>query len=346
MRAHIDTSPSACCICTSSPWQPQQNNPKSSPFVGSPDSVAYVSLNNGELHGGIHQRDGEVYVIAASRHYFGHGTTFNSVIYRASDVKLNSSDAWCGLTAPDTRRAESFNDDDVVGHEEQRHRRSANVNVKSRTGQTYAQSMQELVKQAHDAARNAAHSKAKTLSDHEEVPLKRQRRALYPTDKVCTLALVADHTFYDHYRTGTPNGDCEVCAFNEMVILINAVNAIYEVTDFNGVTDHRFSIASALTLTNASDPNYPFASEGVPGDVLAILQQYAVYGAQNDYNNVCLGHLFTRRDFANGVLGLAFLADSVNAGGICQNALSFSPWATQGANTNVGLTRYEMKIII
>ncbi len=58
----------------------------------------------------------------------------------------------------------------------------------------------------------------------------------------------------------------------------------------------------------------------------------------NDFNNVCLGHLFTRRDFADGVLGLAFLADTQHAGGICQNKLSFSPWALSGANTNVGLT--------
>jgi disintegrin and metalloproteinase domain-containing protein 10 len=268
--------------------------------------VHAVVSSSGGFMAAIHADD-DVYYVTPTEHVRQQQrddeVPVSNVIYRLSDVVVRNSSGICALSPANP----------ALGAIEQ---------------------FQETLHLTMDHALRAARRQQGHSSAADEEPLSRARRGFFPTSKVCTLTLVADHTFYDQYKGST---DCEACSFEKMVFFTTEARAIFQATNFNGVTGVDFAIAGAETFTSASASNYFLKDTAVPGEVLNILQTFARYGATKNYDGVCLGFLFTRRNFNNGVLGLAFLADQNNAGGICQDKLNFSPWATSGANTNVGL---------
>lgn len=153
----------------------------------------------------------------------------------------------------------------------------------------------------------------------------RRRRAF---DKnlhdTCELALVADHKYY--LNDGQSS---KVTTTNILVSHAEAVNQIYKFTDFTGVGKGiQFAIRQMKVYTDGSDSSNPYRdSDTSLSDVNNFLNRLSEgedpsTPSGQDWNHVCLAHTFTHRDFADGVLGLAWVGAS-NAG-ICATAQTFS----------------------
>ncbi|XP_065909554.1 disintegrin and metalloproteinase domain-containing protein 10-like isoform X2 [Dysidea avara] len=152
----------------------------------------------------------------------------------------------------------------------------------------------------------------------------RKKRQFNPDQNTCILHVVADHTFFN----GPGNG-AEVTTVEAMSFYILSANTIYRETEFSGgITNVGVSMYSVTVYTDDSPSNPLAGSYGVE----ELLNVFSTL----DFSTVCLGHLFTYRDF-KGTIGLAWVADpsGTYAGGICERR-SNNPGGLKSLNT--GLT--------
>uniref|UniRef100_A0A914QXC9 Uncharacterized protein n=1 Tax=Panagrolaimus davidi TaxID=227884 RepID=A0A914QXC9_9BILA len=140
--------------------------------------------------------------------------------------------------------------------------------------------------------------------------------------RTCSIYMQADHKLYEHVFHKEGNRD-PVRTREEIVALfynhIKAVNQIYEVTNFGGITGLNFVIQRTTIFTrescNTKGPtDNPFCEENV--DVSNFLN----LNSQRNHSAFCLAYALTFRDFVGGTLGLAWVASPNynTAGGICQ----------------------------
>lgn len=131
----------------------------------------------------------------------------------------------------------------------------------------------------------------------------------------CTIHLVADHTYYKN----AGNSDL-LTTIMEMSYLVFQTNLIFRGTDFDGdgAGDNiGFHISKITVYTNS---NYPMASALDVGSYLDIFSEY-------DFSDYCIGSAFSSRDFEDGIIGLAWVADSNPygpIGGICQRRITYN----------------------
>ena len=94
------------------------------------------------------------------------------------------------------------------------------------------------------------------------------------------------------------------------------VQEIYRNTDFDGDgrPDNIIPSIARIQVLNQNDPGYRFSASTI--NVNTFLDLWS----QQDHTEFCLALLLTYRDFANGVLGLAWVAEPAggNRGGICE----------------------------
>ncbi|KAL9985313.1 hypothetical protein ACROYT_G007702 [Oculina patagonica] len=166
-----------------------------------------------------------------------------------------------------------------------------------------------------------------------EPVINRYRRA--PADintkKVsCTLKMRADHLFTENMAGGNKER-----AMLLMADHVKAANAIYTHTDFNGdgkFESIQFQIArmQASDSSDAADPNNPYRDNNIGVEKLLELN------SEENHDTVCLAYIFTYRDFADGVLGLAWVGETGGAaGGICEKATLFRDGKEKSLNTGV-----------
>jgi disintegrin and metalloproteinase domain-containing protein 10 len=75
------------------------------------------------------------------------------------------------------------------------------------------------------------------------------------------------------------------------------------------------------------------------------VQTFLGYVALDDFTNYCLGYTFTARDFADGTLGLAWVAKpSGNVGGICERRQSVSGVQKSFNSGIVTLINYQSRV--
>eukprot|EP00124_Ichthyophonus_hoferi_P003588 Ihof_evm1s319 gene=Ihof_evmTU1s319 len=155
---------------------------------------------------------------------------------------------------------------------------------------------------------------------------KRESSTISGTQNTCMVDVVADQTYY-----AMMGGIAQT--IGAMDYLIDRVNAIYNSTQFFPFSNVHVNIApqSFLVYTDTSKEN-PLR------DTTKSVTDTLIDFSKPRWDGVCLAHLLTYRDFANGVLGLAWTADAdVNgdAGGICQRRIS----STDGLlNLNTGIS--------
>lgn len=104
-----------------------------------------------------------------------------------------------------------------------------------------------------------------------------------------------------------------------LVRMVVGANAIFERTNFygNASADRiRFVITRLLVISDPADVTSEFQSDFI--GVESFLQRHSNLG----HDDVCLAYRFTYRDFANGVLGLAYVAQRGATGGICARSLN------------------------
>ena len=131
---------------------------------------------------------------------------------------------------------------------------------------------------------------------------------------MCKLSMTGDFRFFQNVGNGNNN---TAKAF--LTRMAAGANIIFERTNFYGSTDSdsiRFIIGHLDVISSASAEPAEFQSDFI--GVESYLQRHSAI----DHSAFCLAYRFTYRDFANGVLGLAYVAQQGAIGGICSNNLN------------------------
>ena len=145
----------------------------------------------------------------------------------------------------------------------------------------------------------------------------RRKRALTDGDVFCHMRVAVDHLFFSQIGGGS-----EQDTFAEVVTTFNLVQDIYRNTDFDGDGTQDFITPSIgqFDILTLDSPTYRFSDRTISvGDFLD-------RWSQDDHTMFCLALLFTNRDFDDGVLGLAWVAQPPggNRGGICEDRVRLS----------------------
>lgn len=138
----------------------------------------------------------------------------------------------------------------------------------------------------------------------------RKRRAASTLIR-CTLALVADFTFFK-----AMGGSDKRQSINYMIGVADRVDKIYRDTEWSSeYKGYGFEITE-VTVHTAPGPNdhYNMDRPGV-WPIKELLRTFS----KIDWSKYCLAHLFTYQDFADGVIGLAYVGNPKRnaVGGIC-----------------------------
>ena len=153
---------------------------------------------------------------------------------------------------------------------------------------------------------------------------KRETRSVSQTE--CTIHLVADYTFY----TKTGHSDIHT-TIAEMSYIVFQANLIFRGTDFDGDgsgDNIGFYISDISIFT---EPNSCKMANAV--SVESYLELFSEY----DFSKYCLATAFTSQNFADGVVGLAWVGSSNEygpSGGICQHRILYN-YVRMCLNTNL-----------
>lgn len=152
----------------------------------------------------------------------------------------------------------------------------------------------------------------------------RQRRASYvPGQNFCHMALEADFRFYQQAAGSQPE-----LAVNLMIEALLYANTVLASADFPAVSGIiQLQLDRVKVYTTDTDPY----TSGQP--LLMTADELLDRVSQNHWEDYCLGHLFTCWDFADGVVGKAWIGKSNNSGGICERGV-------EGMYRNSGFTSF------
>ena len=146
----------------------------------------------------------------------------------------------------------------------------------------------------------------------------RSKRALTSTGgNFCHMRVSVDHLFYSQI------GDSDdTTTFAEVITTFNFVQEIFQETDFDG-DGEKDSITPSIqefNILKQTDVGYRFGAGSIA------VNDFLDLWSQQDHTDFCLALLLTNRDFDDGVLGLAWVAQPPggNRGGICENTVRLS----------------------
>ncbi|XP_048590326.1 ADAM 17-like protease [Nematostella vectensis] len=154
---------------------------------------------------------------------------------------------------------------------------------------------------------------AKTLYSSQHIPdltQHRARRDVMPTRVRCPLALVADYRFYE--QMGQKN---EKNTINYMIGVVDRVDQIYKSTVWDvNYGGFGFEIGQVIVHKESGGPQY-----NAPLNLWNIKKLLETFSYEKTWRDYCLAHLFTYQDFADGVIGLAYVGNAKRnaVGGIC-----------------------------
>lgn len=142
---------------------------------------------------------------------------------------------------------------------------------------------------------------------------KRKRRAA-PTLIRCSLALVADYRFYEEMGRSDRRQ-----TINYMIGVIDRVDSIYQNTQWSSeYKGYGFEIVEVIVHVkkeNSSVNHYNMERSST----WPIKDLLRTFSRNKNWKKYCLAHLFTYQDFADGVIGLAYVGNRKRnaVGGIC-----------------------------
>ncbi|XP_067941797.1 disintegrin and metalloproteinase domain-containing protein 10-like isoform X2 [Watersipora subatra] len=152
--------------------------------------------------------------------------------------------------------------------------------------------------------------------------ISRVKRQTTPSNNVCNLLIQSDPEMWKYFETLFPVADSmvkqEITAFIRQ--LVREVNGVYAKADFKGKTGYQLRVDRlVINKTCNSNSDHWFCNTNLDVSNFLNLNTYT------NHNAYCLAYVLTNRDFADGTLGLAWVAkpDSLS-GGICSQYTTYS----------------------
>lgn len=154
----------------------------------------------------------------------------------------------------------------------------------------------------------------------------RQKRQNQIDKQTCALHIITDHVFFARYMDSNE-------ILRQMGEHVQAATEVFSGHDFSPYSNINFAI-ERITLYNNDDIgsiSYPF-----DGDYIGAEKYLDIASSIADNQRYCLVFAFTNRDFANGVLGLAWIPNAANrAGGVCADSFNAGIVTTNNYGENV-----------
>ncbi|KAM4052680.1 disintegrin and metalloproteinase domain-containing protein 10-like isoform 2-T2 [Anomaloglossus baeobatrachus] len=154
----------------------------------------------------------------------------------------------------------------------------------------------------------------------------RTKRSVDPTRTTCLIHLKADYLFFKRF------GNLQE-AIAQIDGYIRSVNLVYDEVNFNGIKHINFKV-KVLNIIQEAQPKNPIHSAFIGAEKLLRLH------SKDNWNNVCLSYLLTNRDY-NGLLGLAWIGNEGNGGGICSKFSKFKDAPDKEESRNTGLVTIQ-----
>ncbi|CAN7984026.1 unnamed protein product, partial [Ixodes hexagonus] len=148
---------------------------------------------------------------------------------------------------------------------------------------------------------------------------KTMRRALDISRRVCNLEVNIDHTLFQKYYVPDEDAALTRERLTDLIsVHVQRANSIYGATNFGGIEDISFVVQS-IKINDTSHClgtqrlSNPFCISGIDSAHMLHIASLA------NHDDFCLSYTWTYRDFADGILGLAWIAKrDVGSGGICE----------------------------
>ncbi|XP_076323272.1 disintegrin and metalloproteinase domain-containing protein 10-like [Tachypleus tridentatus] len=285
-------------------------------LLGEPKTAVYGSLREGVFEGKIHTSNETFYIERTHRYFKNNISPFHSIIYSANDVidpfasKRKGHAVGCGITEKVLQWMQDVSNSAVPETDE-----STSIS---------------------DLERNQENERTKRFEEQSyhniytrEIQWRsppRSQSTITPNRRACSLYIQTDSFLWDHVKR---HESTDTKVKEEIISLIaqhvNAVNRIYEDTNFNGYTGIKF-VVQRVKINDSSECDTPMKRGSNPYCIPNIdVSNFLNLNSQTNHDEFCLAYVFTYRDFSGGTLGLAWVASASGAsGGICEKYKSYT----------------------
>ncbi|KAH6936772.1 hypothetical protein HPB50_021363 [Hyalomma asiaticum] len=283
--------------------KPEIGHIYSGELVGEPSSHVYGALVDGVFHGAIQSPSGRYYV-ESSRRFFSGPKPFHSVLYDARDARFpdtGTPGGWCGVRGETERWMDSV--------------------MKSRATLAAAAAAPPPVARHKASTKTRGETALPYARSHDEQGTGNASARMLPvySRRVCNLKVSVDHLLYEHMFRGEQDASRTRARITAMVAShVNRASAIYRRTSFGGIQDISFivqkiRINDSRSCAEGVKEDNPFCADDIDAGYLLHLT------SKENNDDFCLAYTWTFRDFADGILGLAWIARSqLGQGGICE----------------------------
>ncbi|XP_077564433.1 disintegrin and metalloproteinase domain-containing protein 10-like [Haemaphysalis longicornis] len=275
-------------------------------LVGEPSSHVFGALHDGVFEGTIQSRSGRFYVEGAHK-FFSRLTPFHSVLYSARDVRMprvDGSPGWCGVRGQTARWMSRLAAGSKLVHPAKRKSRHQGTQREPRIGRRRPLAGELPTEGASHTdggldGGQGDRGSAKKRAMHQQTS--RPKR-------VCGLFIAIDHLLYEKFTE--PDRD-PVRTRERLSTLIAGhvarASEVYRRTRFGDIEDISFSVHRIEINDTTSCPNRRagFCLNKMDAALyLLTLSKWRVF------DEFCLAYAWTYRDFDDGVIGLAYTANT------------------------------------
>ena len=131
-------------------------------------------------------------------------------------------------------------------------------------------------------------------------------------NNTCVLHLVVDYDFY----LNVGNGDVKTSVYYVLMV-IRRIDGMFKATCWDGVGKGIGIQVKKITVHTVRNTSVSYSNVSKDSGGYGNLLDQLSYG---NWDDVCLAHLFTYREFNSGVVGLAYVAyQNSSYGGICSS---------------------------
>nr|XP_054926467.1 disintegrin and metalloproteinase domain-containing protein 10-like [Dermacentor andersoni] len=283
-------------------------------------------IYSGKLVGSIQSRWGRFYVEGAHK-FFARRTPFHSVMYAAEDASMPHA-GWCGVRGETARWMQQLA---VSARRTQEATSKFAGTPCTQESHAHGSRTERWTGRRPLAAQGAEEHYLDAEDEQDGGPVAGPvpRRKSVRTYRVCGLHIAVDHLLYKKYH----EQDGHAVRTRERLSTLIAghvarASEVYRRTSFGGVQDIN-------DTASCSDKENQFCQEHM--DAALFLLTTARSANFDDY---CLAYTWTYRDFADGVLGLAYVGNSTTSTlGVCDKSQLVQ---TDQHSHKLGLTRLSL----